>query len=65
MSAKVSKETLYDFLDALCKASLIKRVYRYVLSGKPILQGLSRYYIAGLEAGLIKKVAANFKTMSH
>ena len=61
MGAKVTKETLYDFLDALCRALLVKRVYRYDVSGKSILQSLSRYYVTDLGIGQIKKSNNEFQ----
>ena len=38
----VSTETLYIYLDALCKALLMKKIYRYDIHGKAILKTLNK-----------------------
>ena len=50
----VSTETLYIYLDALCKALLIKKIYRYDIHGKAILKTLNKYYMTDLGIAQIK-----------
>ena len=40
---KISNETLYNYIDALCKALILKKVYRYDIAGKGILKTLNKY----------------------
>ena len=51
---EVSTETLYSYLDALCKAFIIKKVYRYDVHGKTILKTLNKYYLTDLGIAQIK-----------
>ncbi|MBR2290103.1 MAG: ATP-binding protein [Clostridia bacterium] len=50
----VSTETLYTYLDALCKALMIKKIYRYDIHGKTILKTLNKYYMTDLGIAQIK-----------
>lgn len=50
----VSTETLYVYLDALCKALIIKKIYRYDIHGKAILKTLNKYYMTDLGIAQIK-----------
>ena len=50
----ISTETLYVYLDALCKALIIKKVYRYDIYGKAILKTLNKYYMTDLGIAQIK-----------
>lgn len=50
----VSTETLYSYLDALCKALIIEKVYRYDIHGKAILKTLNKYYMTDLGIAQIK-----------
>lgn len=50
----VSTETLYMYLDALCKALVIKKIYRYDIHGKAILKTLNKYYMTDLGIAQIK-----------
>lgn len=50
----VSTETLYIYLDALCKALIIKKIYRYDIHGKTILKTLNKYYMTDLGIAQIK-----------
>ena len=50
----VSTETLYIYLDALCKALVIKKIYRYDIHGKAILKTLNKYYMTDLGIAQIK-----------
>lgn len=51
---EVSTVTLYSYLDALIKALLIKKVYRYDVHGKAILKTLNKYYMTDLGIAQIK-----------
>lgn len=50
----ISSETLYNYIDALCKALIIKKVYRYDIHGKAILKTLNKYYMTDLGISQIK-----------
>jgi hypothetical protein len=50
----VSTETIYIYLDALCKALIIKKIYRYDIHGKAILKTLNKYYMTDLGIAQIK-----------
>lgn len=50
----ISSETLYIYLDALCKALIIKKIYRYDIHGKAILKTLNKYYMTDLGIAQIK-----------
>ena len=50
----VSTETIYTYLDALCKALMVKKVYRYDVHGKAILKTLNKYYMTDLGIAQIK-----------
>ena len=50
----ISTETLYKYLDALCKALMIKKIYRYDIHGKAILKTLNKYYMTDLGIAQIK-----------
>lgn len=50
----VSTETLYMYLDALCKALMIKKIYRYDIKRKAILKTLNKYYMTDLGIAQIK-----------
>lgn len=50
----VSTETLYIYLNALCKALIIKKIYRYDIHGKAILKTLNKYYMTDLGIAQIK-----------
>ena len=58
---KISKETLYNYIDALCKALIIKRVYRYDIVGKSVLKTLNKYYATDLGIAQIKNNNPEFK----
>ncbi len=51
---EVSSITLYRYLDALCKALILKKVYRYDIHGKAILKTLNKYYLTDLGIAQIK-----------
>ena len=50
----ISTETLYRYLEALCKALIIKKIYRYDIHGKTILKTLNKYYMTDLGIAQIK-----------
>ena len=50
----VSTDTLYTYLDALCKALIINKIYRYDIHGKAILKTLNKYYMTDLGIAQIK-----------
>lgn len=50
----ISTETLYMYLDALCKALVIKKIYRYDIRRKAILKTLNKYYMTDLGIAQIK-----------
>ena len=58
---KVSSETLYTYIDALCKALIIRKVYRYDVHRKGILKTLNKYYVTDLGIAQIKHNSNNFK----
>ena len=49
-----STETLYTYLDALCKALIIQKIYRYDIHGRAILKTLNKYYMTDLGIAQIK-----------
>lgn len=59
---KISNETLYNYLDVLCKALILKKVYRYDISGKGVLKTLNKYYATDLGIAQIKNNNPEFKT---
>lgn len=58
---KISNETLYNYIDALCKALILKKVYRYDIAGKGILKTLNKYYATDLGIAQIKNNNPEFK----
>ncbi len=50
----ISTETLYIYLDALCKALIIRKIYRYDIHGRAILKTLNKYYMTDLGIAQIK-----------
>lgn len=50
----VSTLTIYSYLEALCKALLIRKVYRYDVHGKAVLKTLNKYYVTDLGIAGIK-----------
>ena len=50
----ISTETLYTYLDALCKALIVKKIYRYDIHGKALLKTLNKYYMTDLGIAQIK-----------
>lgn len=58
---KISNETLYNYIDALCKALIIRKVYRYDISGKGVLKTLNKYYATDLGIAQIKNSKREFE----
>ena len=54
---KVTKNTLYNYLEYMCKAYLISKAYRYDVRGKRILNGKYKYYLTDLGLGQIRNVS--------
>ena len=50
----ISTQTLYTYLNALCKALIINKIYRYDIHGKAILKTLNKYYMTDLGIAQIK-----------
>ena len=59
---KISYETLYNYINALCKSLIIKKVYRYDIAGKNILKTLNKYYATDLGIAQIKNNNPEFKS---
>ena len=59
---KISNETLYNYINALCKALIIKKVYRYDIVGKGVLKTLNKYYATDLGIAQIKNNNPQFKS---
>lgn len=56
----VSTLTIYSYLDALCKALLIRKVYRYDVHGRAVLKTLNKYYVTDLGIAQIKNNKTDF-----
>lgn len=50
---KVSKETIYNYIEYMCKGLLVSKVDRYDVRGKRILNGKYKYYLTDLGLGRI------------
>lgn len=59
---KISNETLYNYVDALCKALILKKIYRYDINGKGVLKTLNKYYATDLGIAQIKNNNPEFKS---
>lgn len=53
----ISKETIYNYLEYMCKGLLISKVDRYDVRGKRILNGKYKYYLTDLGLGRIKNIS--------
>ncbi len=51
---KISTLTIYSYLEALCKALLIRKINRYDVHGKAVLKTLNKYYMTDLGLAQIK-----------
>ncbi len=61
INKKISNETLYNYINALCKALIIKKVYRYDIAGKSVLKTLNKFYATDLGIAKIKNNNPEFK----
>ena len=59
---KISKETIYTYVDGLCKALILKKVYRYDIAGKSVLKKINKYYATDLGIAQIKNNNPEFKS---
>ena len=59
---KVSTDTLYQYTDALCKALILRKIYRYDINGKSVLKTLNKYYSVDLGIAQIKNKNPEFKS---
>lgn len=57
----ISTSTIYTYIEALCKALIIKKVYRYDVQGKDVLKTLNKYYVTDLGIAQIKNHNPEFK----
>ena len=58
----ISNETLYNYINALCKALILKKVYRYDIAGKGVLKSLNKFYATDLGIAQIKNNNLEFKS---
>ena len=58
---KISSETLYTYIDALCKALIINKVYRYDVNRKSVLKTINKYYSIDLGIAQIKNNNTDIK----
>lgn len=58
----VSRETLYNYIDALCSTFIMNKVYRYDINGKGVLKTLNKYYASDLG---VKKIKTNSKEINY
>lgn len=49
----VPKETIYNYLEYMCKALLIRKCERYDIRGKRLLTGKYKYYLTDLGIGCV------------
>lgn len=59
---KISKETIYTYVDGLCRALILKKVYRYDIAGKSVLKKINKYYATDLGIAQIKNNNPEFKS---
>lgn len=52
-NTEVSKATIYNYLEYMCRALLIKKCDRYDVRGKRILSGKYKYYLTDLGLGQV------------
>lgn len=53
----VSKETIYNYLEYMCRSLLVQKLDRYDVRGKRILNGKYKYYLTDLGLGRIKNTS--------
>lgn len=54
---KVTKNTLYNYLEYMCRAMLISKACRYDVRGKRILTGKYKYYLTDLGLGQVQNTS--------
>lgn len=54
VNRKVSKETIYNYLEHITSALIMKRVSRYDIRGKRILTKMDKYYLTDMGLGRIR-----------
>ena len=59
---KIATDTLYKYLEALCSAFIMNKVYRYDIQGKQILKSINKYYATDLG---VKKIKTNNKNVNY
>ena len=59
---KIATDTLYKYLEALCGAFIVNRVYRYDINGKAVLKTLNKFYATDLG---VKKIKTNSKEINY
>lgn len=59
---KIATDTLYKYLEALCGAFIVNRVYRYDINGKAVLKTLNKFYATDLG---VKKIKTNSKGINY
>ena len=62
LNKKLSYETVYKYVEALCKALIVKKVYCYDIVGKGVLKTLNKYYATDLGIAQIKNNNPEFKS---
>lgn len=58
----VSNETIYSYINAMCKALIISKVNRYDVNGKMVLKTLNKYYATDLGIANIQTTKTKFRT---
>lgn len=57
----VSNETIYSYINAMCKALIISKVNRYDINGKMVLKTLNKYYATDLGIANIQTTKTKFR----
>lgn len=58
----VSNETIYSYINTMCKALIISKAYRYDVNGKMVLKTLNKYYATDLGIANIQVTKTKFRT---
>ena len=59
---EMSKETLYNYTEALAKTFILNKVPKYDITGKKVLTNLPKYYVSDLG---MKKIKTTNKTINY
>lgn len=54
INRKISKETIYNYLEYICNSMIMSKVSRYDIRGKKILTKLDKYYLTDMGLGRIR-----------